>query len=78
LQALSGAKIDPVAYIPGGGGLEKHVHARLAAHRVHGEWFRDARHVRTFIEWPWLDCATPSTAPNATRTAAWSTPAPPP
>lgn len=42
-QASSPVKLDLLAMVRGGRGLERFIHEALAAHRVRGEWFAPAR-----------------------------------
>jgi len=49
LQTASPVKLRIIGLVAGGPRMERALHARLSAHRLHGEWFTDAPEVMAAI-----------------------------
>ena len=50
LNTGSSARLVIIASMPAGRAYERHLHRRLAAHRLHGEWFADCDEVRATMQ----------------------------
>lgn len=50
-----GYATDLIGSVPGNFAFEKHLHKKLAQHRLDGEWFRDCEAVRSVVDRVLLD-----------------------
>lgn len=50
IKVSLGLPLNLLGTVEGGGDLEKHIHEKLAAHRIGGEWFSDCAEVRAVMD----------------------------